>query len=229
MSKYFLLSEGHTNAKTVKNSSEYLSFILYLSPADLSGHEVCPGSSAGCRAACLNTAGRGAFSNVQSARLRRTKLLFEDRVEFMRQLTADLRKAEFEGALLNKKVAVRLNGTSDLNWRGLGLDMTSFKGIQFYDYTKMITRLYRQKWSPIPNYHLTFSLSEENLTDAGQALHLGFNVAAVFNELPDTFLGYPVISGDDTDLRFTDPSGCIVGLKAKGKARRDESGFVIRD
>jgi hypothetical protein len=35
-----------------------------------------------------------------------------------------------------------------------------------------------------------------------------------------------VFNGDESDLRFLDPQGVIVGLYAKGKAKKDTSGFV---
>jgi hypothetical protein len=44
--------------------------------------------------------------------------------------------------------------------------------------------------------------------------------------MPATYNGLPVFNGDDSDLRFLDPKGVIVGLYAKGRARKDTSGFV---
>jgi hypothetical protein len=35
------------------------------------------------------------------------------------------------------------------------------------------------------------------------------------------------VDGDKDDLRFLDPQGVIVGLKAKGDAKHDDTGFVI--
>ena len=98
-----------------------------------------------------------------------------------------------------------------------------FPTVQFYDYTKVNNR----KVAHIPNYHLTFSKADGNDMDVRIALSNGMNVAAVFRELPETYLGRPVINGDETDLRFLDPQGVIVGLKAKGKAKKDTTGFVI--
>lgn len=230
-----LLTEAAANAKTAKNSSHgaYLSYILHLAPYNLSGHNVCPAASAGCAAACLNSAGRGAFSNVQAARVRKTLLLFKSRAEFVGQLGQDLNAVVCKSVKLKLKPVVRLNGTSDLDWTRIKLldgrtVFEAYPDIQFYDYTKVLRRLYDLKRRPISNYHLTFSRSETNEADCIEALRLGYNVAVVFaGDTPLTYLGAPTIDGDSHDLRFLDPRGAVVALKAKGKARRDTSGFVI--
>lgn len=218
-----------TNAKTVKGQSKgYLTAILYLAPADISGYEVCPKRTAGCSSACLYKAGRGAFSNVQQSRIAKTKFYFENRALFMSQLraeiTAFIRKAQRMGLI----PVVRLNGTSDIPFERAPVDgfsniMSAFPNIQFYDYTKRANRR-----NLPPNYHLTFSLAENNDADAQVALENGMNVAVVFRtkNLPTTFWGRTVINGDDSDLRFLDGQGKIIGLKAKGPAKRDTSGFV---
>lgn len=230
-----LLTEAASNAKTAKNSihSQFSTYILHLAPADLSGYNTCPAASAGCKAACLNSAGRGAFSNVQAARIRKTHMLIKERAEFMRQLEADLNLVMKRATKAGLKPVVRLNGTSDLNWLGLkfsdGLHVfEKFPEIMFYDYTKVISRLKQLKLKPIPNYHITFSRSEDNDSQCREALKLGFNVAVVFaGEVPSTYLGMPTVDGDGHDLRFLDAPGSVVALKAKGKAKIDESGFVV--
>jgi hypothetical protein len=84
------------------------------------------------------------------------------------------------------------------------------------------------------NYHITFSKNESNDAECVSALKLGANVAVVFNtkkgaDLPESWNGYPVVDGDDTDLRFMDPKGgYVIGLRAKGKAKKDVSGFVVK-
>lgn len=231
-----LLTPAASNAKTAKNASQgaYLSYILHLAPSRLSGFNTCPKASAGCAAACLNTAGRGAFNNVQQARINKTKRLFLDKSGFMADLFKDLAAVERKAAKLQMKAVVRLNGTSDLDWtilRHEGLNpFEAFPNIQFYDYTAVYRRL--EKSLIYPNYHLTFSRKENNDQDVMKALDLGFNVAAVFKakELPSQAFGIPVQRGDDHDLRFLDakiPNGSWVGLLAKGKAKRDNSGFAI--
>lgn len=213
------------NAKTVKGQRKgYLTGILYLLPSDLSGYNVCPNASQGCISGCLNLAGRGKFTATQKARLKKTLKLFQDRQGFIEQLETEIealkRKAEKRGLI----PVVRLNGTSDFPWHSTGI-FKKFPKIQFYDYTKTPKYLRLN----IPNYHLTFSQSEENHHEVKKALQMGHNVAVVFEkELPETYLGYPVFNGDQSDLRFLDPANVVVGLKAKGPARHDTSGFVVR-
>ena len=225
------------NPKLLKGQKKgYLSSVLHFAPADMSGKEVCPKRTAGCTAACLNTAGRGGIFKkgestnvIQQARIRKTKAFFENRSAFMSELLKDItktiKKAEKEGLI----PVFRLNGTSDLSWEKYEiLDgrniFQMFPQVQFYDYTKVLGR----KVSHISNYHLTFSNADGNLNDVLAAKQAGLNIAVVFKkELPKTYLGLPVINGDETDLRFLDPKGVIVGLKAKGKAKKDTSGFVV--
>jgi hypothetical protein len=212
------------NYKTTKGEKlGVLTGILYLAPAKISGYEVCPRRSVGCTASCLFTAGMGAFSTVQQARINKTKWYFENRETFLEQLRKDIKALEKKANKLGMKPAVRLNGTSDLDWT-LTKIMNEFPHIQFYDYTKVLKRL--KKAIPA-NYHITFSRSESNEKEAKQALGLGFNVAVVFEQQPKKWKGYPVVSGDDTDVRFEDPRSHVIGLTAKGKARKDLSGFVV--
>ena len=203
----------------------YLSFILHLAPADLSGHEVCPKRTAGCTAACLNTAGRGGMfkrgettNMIQKARIRKTVMYFEQRDLFLATLEADIRKAikfaERQGLI----PVFRLNGTSDLSVEKWGI-IEKFPTVQFYDYTKVLGR----KVAHLPNYHLTFSKADGNDSDVAEALMQGMSVVAVYDAIPE---GVP--SADETDLRFLDPKGIMLGLKAKGRAKKDYSGFVIR-
>lgn len=237
-----ILTEAHANAKTAKNESftEFLSYILHLAPYNLSGVNICPMASRGCAAACLNTAGRGRFDSIQVARLKKTKRFLDSRAEFLQDLVKDLQAVERKALKLSKKAVVRLNGTSDIDWSLIKTDdgrniFDRFQSIQFYDYTKVLKRLERFKLNPIPNYHLTFSRSESNHAESLKAIQLGFNVAAVFSTeaFPESFLGRPIIDGDAHDLRFLDlkPSdglGAFVGLKAKGQAKKDKTGFVIQ-
>lgn len=231
MKKMTLLTTG--NPKIAKGEKlGYLTNILHLAPAWMSGYNVCPMASAACTFACLNISGHagifkaGETTNaIQQCRIARTKFFFEDRAGFMVQLVSEIRKA-IKMALKNELIPVfRLNGTSDIRWETVEVNgltiFEMFPNVQFYDYTKIPNRRNLHK-----NYHLTFSLSESNMDHAVAALANGMNVAAVFRTLPDTFMGKPVINGDDNDLRFLDPVNVIVGLKAKGRAKKDTSGFV---
>lgn len=213
------------NHKTVKGEKlGYFTGILYLAPANLSGYEVCPMRSKGCTASCLFTSGMGAFSNVQSARIRKTVDFFTKRDEFMAQLKKDIKSLEKKAKKMGMQPAVRLNGTSDIEWTRFGI-MQEFPNIRFYDYTKCVNRLLSDKPD---NYYLTFSRSEDNREDCITALSEGYNVAVVFKDtLPEEWNGYPVVDGDESDVRFMDPAGTIIGLRAKGKAKKDKSGFVI--
>lgn len=224
-----LLSKGETNAKLAKSKTE--SYILYLSPSTISGVNVCPAASPECSAKCLFYAGHGAFNSVQLARLARTQRWINDKETFYSDLYAELSAINKKAVKQGKKVAVRLNGTSDIAhftyFEKFGLHpLSEFPHIIFYDYTKRIDLVKKYAGT---RYHLTFSRSEINDSLCHDALAYGVNVAVVFDDvLPAKFWGLTVIDGDTTDERFTDPSGQhIVGLKAKGKAKKDKSGFVI--
>ena len=212
----------------------YLTFILHLAPADLSGREVCPKRTAGCTSACLNTAGRGGMfkkgettNMIQKARIRKTQYFFEDRNAFMLDLAYDIQKAirfaEKQGLI----PVIRLNGTSDLSWEKYEVPVFCtrnifelFPTVQFYDYTKVLGR----KVFHLSNYHLTFSRAESNAADIPRAHKAGMNIAVVYDRIPEG-----VFSADETDLRFLDPKVGIIGLKAKGRAKKDTTGFVIRN
>lgn len=213
------------NRKTVKGEKMgWLTGILHLAPYNLSGRNVCPFASAGCAKACLNTAGFGRYKNVQDARIDRTRLYFTQRAGFMAMLSLEIQALVRKGARDGLKVAVRLNGTSDLSVETWGI-MEQFPDVQFYDYTKVPKRLIN---NVLPaNYHLTFSRSESNEATAQLIANMGHNVAVVFKELPATYLGKKVVNGDDTDLRFLGPKGVVIGLTAKGRAKWDKSGFVV--
>lgn len=242
-----LLSIG--NPKVLKGMKQgYMTYILHLAPANLSGYEVCAKRTKGCTAACLNTSGRGGMfkkgettNAIQQARIRKTKLFFENRVEFMAQLVKDIELAIKQSIKKNLIPVFRLNGTSDLAWEKYEATVTDksgrsivFKNIfeafpftQFYDYTKIPGR----KVNGITNYHLTFSEADGNALDTLNAIRAGMNVATVFgikknSPMPEMWNGMKVFNGDDSDLRFLDPKGVVVGLYAKGKAKKDTSGFV---
>lgn len=229
-----LLTVG--NPKLLKGTKKgYLSSVLHFAPADLSGKEVCPKRTAGCTSACLNTAGRGGIFKkgestnvIQQARIRKTKMFFENRPAFMSALLKEIVSTIKKAKKLDLIPVFRLNGTSDLAWEKYEIVegrniFQMFPDVQFYDYTKVNNR----KVAHIPNYHLTFSKADGNDMDVRIALSNGMNVAAVFHNVPETYLGREVINGDETDLRFLDPKGVIVGLKAKGKAKKDTTGFVV--
>ena len=237
-----LLSTG--NPKILKGLSQgYNTYILHLAPASLSGYNTCAKATDGCKIACLNTAGRGGMFKkgentnvIQKARIRKTIMFFQDRDTFMALLIKDIQLAIKQSAKLNLIPVIRLNGTSDLAWEKYGFTHNGvfyknifelFSDIQFYDYTKILGR----KVSEIKNYSLTFSAADGNDSDVIKAINQGYNIATVFGikktlPMPESYNGLPVFNGDDSDLRFLDPKGVVVGLYAKGKAKKDTTGFV---
>jgi hypothetical protein len=237
-----LIRSGN-NAKTVKGDGEYETAIMYLAPHTLAGGKtVCPFADvAKCAAACLYTAGRGAYNNVQQARINKAAWFHRDREGFMKALRLDLAKFALYCIRKGVRPAVRLNGTSDILWERIPVGnarniMEAFPDIQFYDYTKVVDRV----TDTLPaNYSLVMSYS--GASDAyrarlsvNAALNPTANVAVVFRDketraryMATGFLGRPVIDGDRDDLRFNDPKGVVVGLYAKGKAKTDTTGFVV--
>ena len=222
------------NPKTDKNQSvEGLENIvvlhLNLAPADLSGYNVCPMASQGCKSACLHTAGNPVFqAQKDKGRINRARFYMQDRDKFMTQLTRELINF-VKWCDKNKKIGVvRLNTTSDISWENYNL-FEKFPMLQFYDYTKIQKRALKfARGEYPPNYHLTYSLNEDNYDKAVEVLNEGGNIAVVFRkDLPDTFMGKKVVNGDLHDLRYLDPKNVVVGLKAKGKAKTDYSGFVM--
>ena len=228
------LSVG-SDAKTVKGEKKgYLTGILYLAPSTMSGYDMCPMSTMGCEASCLGAyAGRVTFTpGILKARMAKAQWYMEDREEFLSavytQIAAIKRKAERLGMI----PAIRLNGSSDLPKMALAM-VEAFPNVQFYDYTKIPMPWLRVR----NNYSLTFSRSETNGLSCIKALEHGVNVCVVFDTpkgkpLPKKFgfapHWYDVFDADDTDLRFLDPKGVVVGVRAKGKkAKHDTSGFVI--
>ncbi len=231
---YKLLSFNNPKIlKGVKVNNKYISAILHMRPENT---RICPYQDvASCKEACLNTAGRGGIFKkgettnvIQEARKRKTKLFLEDRTTFMTDLIADITRFANYCKKKDKLPCIRLNGTSDIQYENIFVEdkniFEHFPDIQFYDYTKIPTR----KVSHIDNYHLTWSYSEANPKYTAWYDKIAYNIAVVFNgAFPIYFKGREVINGDESDLRFLDKDNVIVGLKAKGKARHDMSGFVI--
>lgn len=241
------------NPKTLKGERKgYRTAVLHLAPHTLSGRNVCPSATAGCAAACLNTAGRGGMSTkgleivraevgeanaIQRARVRKTDEFFDARPEFMARLEAEVRRFVAKAKRDGFKPCVRLNGTSDIRFENIACPsapnlMLAFPRVQFYDYTKLANR------RNLPsNYHLTYSLAEGERNWRGHlvALENGMGVAVVLRgfgdsqhplAFPPKLWGRKLIDGDESDLRFRDPASVYVGLRAKGRAKLDASGFV---
>jgi len=228
-----LLSIGNDPKTSKSQAVGWLTGVLYVTPAALDGYgTVCHLATDGCSAACLATAGRGRMSNVAAARLRRRMLWHDERQWFLDTLHKNITQLQRKAARKGLRPLVRLNGTSDILWERVAPELfQQHKEIQFYDYTKIPKRGAKH---PLPgNYRLTFSRSESNWGWCVGELQRGGNVAVVFDTpkaglLPSLWEGFPVIDGDASDVRHLDPPGHVVGLRAKGSARHDRSGFVVR-
>lgn len=222
------------DAKTIKGETiGYLTGILYLAPAKTTKYNTCSmAQKAQCDKACLYSAGRGAFNNVQQSRIDKTLYFYEDRENFMLQLAANIKALIKKAQSKGLKPLVRLNGTSDIRWENIPFEyhaniMEAFPNVQFYDYTKDVNR------KDLPaNYDLTFSYSgvDTFAPYVEKAQSKGMRMAVVFRKessIPATFKGILVVSGDKSDVRHLDDQGVIVGLYAKGKAKNDTTGFVV--
>lgn len=237
-----------TNAKTVKGEKlGYLTGVLYLAPAKLSGYQVCAmAATAQCEEACLNLAGLGGvYTSIQRARIAKTKRFFENRDAFMRDIVKSIRALiklaskprRVRGRFAKRyQVLVRLNGTSDIRWELIPVTidgityaniMLAFPDIQFYDYTKLANR------KNLPsNYDLTFSYSgvKAYLPQVTKAQRALMRIAVVFRhvqDIPKSFIGLKCIGGDNSDVRHIERQNVVVALYAKGPAKHDQSGFVV--
>jgi len=250
------LGQCGSSSKIIKNLKvlKIDTYVLYLAPWKLSGYQTCSMATKDCIAGCLNTSGRagmeinsGNESNIIKSRIAKTRMLFENRDFFMNWLIAEITAMKAKSIREGNEFAVRLNGTSDINWNAMKLNGKTvfeiFPDIQFYDYTKVPNR-----FNNIPkNYHLTFSYTGYNWNDAKNVLDMGYNVAVVFDihktynmrkenikPLPTKYKGYKVLDGDITDYRPMDKKGYIVGLRFKLIADKSaqktvkESKFVIQ-
>lgn len=223
-----------TSKKTKKSETVgVLSRVVYLAPSTESGRwNLCPHASPACAAACLgHSAGRMHTPDSWNARRRRTWALMTDRAGFVRQLCDEAARHARRAARRGMVGAVRPNGSSDVPWERVAPRMFETVGIRWYDYTKDPARMRAFLAGRLPaTYHLTFSRDERPETEraALRFLAQGGTVAVVFERLPGTWKGFPVVDGDAHDARFLDAPGTVVGLVAKGAARRDQSGFVVR-
>ncbi len=222
------LLSSSTFKMTKSSKFKYLSEILHLAPSKIGGVNICANASPVCIDLCLNTSGRGQMTSVQKSRLNKKFYFLADRLKFLNHLDREI-KLSYERAKRKKlKYSIRLNGTSDISWENTGI-IDEYKNLIWYDYTKVYKRALKFVNGQLPkNYHLTYSLNEDNKKQAFDILKKGGNISAVFRkDLPRKFNGYKVINADDSDLRFLDGHNIIAGLVAKGKARKDYSGFVL--
>lgn len=217
-------------------------YTIYLAPAKSSGYEVCPGRTAECTLLCLNESGRNKMNTerevIRNSRIKKTRLFHEDHQFFVKWVFEEIKLARKKAEKLNYRFSVRLNNTSDispedfyiLNEDGVRVNILEyFNDVQFYDYTKVPERLeLTKKYS---NYDLTFSFSGTNKFDCLQMLKNDVRVSVVFKTVPETFWGYPVVNGDNYDMRYLDPKQSIIGLKFKQVRNKLDKRykFVIQD
>lgn len=223
------------STKVIKgNKLGYRTAILYLAPFNMSGVNVCAMAQlAQCHEACLNTSGRGAMTVVQLSRLRKTLFWMQYQSEAIAMIKIEVALFEARAKKQGWILLVRLNGTSDIRFENYGI-IQSFPLVQFYDYTKLANR------KNVPaNYDLTFSYSgvAAYAPQVQLAIAAGMRIAVVFSDRAIVeralankwgFHGLTMVDGDDTDIRHLDPIGSAVALYAKGKAKSDMSGFVVR-
>lgn len=216
-----------------------MTYCLYLAPSWVSGYNTCPKATAECKALCLHKSGKniGEMNGdmITNARIKKTKLFYEERALFMGWLIAEIKRYKAKAEKEGYTFSVRLNNTSDISpeafiYKNKNI-LQLFPDVQFYDYTKVPNRVKLTK--KYDNYDLTFSYSGENTKDCLEMLTNNVRVAVVFQmkQLPETFLGYKVIDGDANDLRYKDDKQCIVGLKFKVVRNKvpDNSKFVVRN
>jgi len=222
------------NAKIYKSnklSEEFLSVVMHLAPFTSSGAgNVCEHATPGCMRACLWLTGKGLYSSVQMSRKNKTRLFHEHRGLFLAWLELEIDRLRRHADEQGKILAIRLNGTSDIDWQETAPHLfRKFNDVVFYDYTKDFEKMIAYLNGAAPkNYWLTFSRTESNEEQCREVLALNGNVAAIFRSvIPSQYLGAKVVDGVSHDLRFLDEQGVIVGLKALGKARNDETGFTI--
>jgi hypothetical protein len=221
-----LLTKSATKLDKSQND-DWLNVVMYLDPNY--NQEVCKGASKGCKQSCLIYSGRMTMPTAVNARKKRTALYFEHKELFMMKLKGEIYSALADAMSDGKKLAVRLNGTSDIDWREV---YEAFPMVQFYEYTKRIDLIKRNK--DIANVDYTFSKHEKHgLKQIKNVLEQGINVTVVFDKaVPKQWHSLDVIDGDKHDRRFEDAKGKLVGLKLKGtkqaKQSALDSGFAIK-
>jgi hypothetical protein len=239
---------GTTHSAKMKYSYNKgtMTYCVYLAPYNMSGYQVC-GKGEHCHEFCLNGAGHNKadiiangfeHSKINISRIKKTKAFYEQRETFMELLIKEIESARQSAKRKNMEFAVRLNGTSDLSpllfcYKGKNI-LEIFPDVQFYDYTKVPTRFnVSDKYS---NYDVTFSFDGYNWDECEKALARNEKVAVVFeHELPTTYKKYRVINANDSDTRFLDPKGTIMGLHyhptghdyVNGKYIRPNTKFII--
>ena len=197
--------------------------IQYL-PSDkmISSNTFCSNADRnGCAKDCLKDSGRLGMMSSQRAMISRGLFYLYMNDSYERQLRYELDKAYMT---YGNDLAVRLNGTSDINYKDIIKD---YPHIQFYDYTKNRNMMMKNKNK---NHHYTFSgsmFSDYSIKELKQAVKDKLNIALAFNtanskqdklKIPSKLFGVELVSFDETDARFKDDQGSIGYLTRKGSS-----------
>ena len=221
----YLGSVAHSAKMSASYRNGTMTYCIYLSPWNLSGHNVCGGGQ-NCHKSCLVRSGRekiqeftyGTSNKVMASRIRKTRFFYDDRETFMQIMIHEIKRYQHKAERMNMDFSVRINGTSDLSpllFRDIesGKNILElFPNIQFYDYTKIPNRIKLMR--EYPNYDVTFSFDGFNNASCEDYLKNGGRVAVVFygNKLPKKFNGWKVIDGNKYDMRYLDEPQSVVGL-----------------
>jgi hypothetical protein len=217
-----------------------LVYTIYFAPAKMSGYEVCPMRTDECTLLCLNESGRNKMdtdkNTINNSRIKKTKLFFEEREFLVRWIIDEIKSAKAKAENLGYSFSVRLNNTSDITPESFYIDdngtkrnlLEIFPDVQFYDYTKVSKRLELVK--KYKNYDITFSYSGTNMTECLSMLSNNVRVAMVFKKVPENYMNFNVIDGDQYDMRYRDDKNVIVGLKFKQVRNKlnEKYNFVIQ-
>lgn len=217
-----------------------LVYTIYFAPAKMSGYEVCPMRTDECTLLCLNESGRNKMdtdkNTINNSRIKKTKLFFEEREFLVRWIIDEIKAAKNKAVKLGYSFSVRLNNTSDItpesfyiNDNGIKKNLLEiFPDVQFYDYTKVSKRFELVK--KYKNYDITFSYSGNNMTECLSMLNNNVRVAMVFKKVPEKYMNFNVIDGDQYDMRYRDDKNVIVGLKFKQVRNKlnEKYNFVIQ-
>ena len=222
------------SSKFEKMNKKTQSYGLYLAPATMvKGLNTCRGEGE-CASGCIAFTGNLSTVNSQNKQYLFTVALYHHTELMLNEIVRSILEHAGRHVYLGEDIAIRLNSTSDLpfyqviDMQALCNDIENLS--HFYDYTKSTERMSEFLRGGMPkNYHLTLSRSEEsNELELVSVLRSGGNVAIVFRgQLPETWNGFEVINGDESDLRFMDKQGVVVGLVEKGLAKKDQTGFVL--
>ena len=226
-----------TNTKVSKDVDGYELLIMQLAPVKVAKRRLddgtilntCPDAGA-CAKTCIFESGRGASKSVFDARVWRTVNLIQSDGSIspvaLAQIEIELAKAVRSANRRGKRLAVRLNGFSDLPFESLlGIDFFArWFDVQFYDYTKSFERWQMHLSGKLPaNYDLTFSISEKRTLSEVlpiiTAQHARHARCAVVSRNPAAMLAFGAnyVDGDKHDATFVHPTGTILVLAAKGK------------